>query len=200
MNEKALYFTLKQSYYLFRLFQSTFESLLIGETFTIQKKNLTFKIESFFPAILCNLKLNNGDITDILRSIQYRPVTNLIFFRIVNFINTITSIPVLKIKKNIFLFNNQVIYSELTNFNELFTIYEYLISSVLPKFDNENRSKKTLENEKNTGYFITQSEFISQKVYIYDQHKEMIECFFIIVYAIQDCFMIMLLSDGKAAH
>lgn len=197
MNEKALYSTLKQSYYMFRLFQSTFESHLTGETFTNQVEKLNFKIETLFPTILSSLKLNNGDITDILQSIQYRPVTNLIFFRVVNFINTITSIPVLKIKKNILLFNYQIIYSELTNSHELFTLYEYLISSVLPKFDNENRSR---ESDKNTGYFINESEFISPKVYIYNQDKEIIECFLIVVYAIQDCFLIMFLSDGKATH
>lgn len=183
---------------MFRLFQSTFESLLIGETFTIQVKNLIFKIETFFPAILSNLKLNNGDITDILQSIQYRPVTNIIYFRIVNFINTITSIPVLKVKKNIFLFNYQIIYSELTNSHELFALYEYMNISVFPKFDKENRSQESLENDKSTGFFITESEFISPKIYIYNQHKEIIECFFIIVYSIQDCLLMMLLSDGKA--
>lgn len=185
---------------MFRLFQSTFESLLIGETFTIQVKNLIFKIESFFPAILSNLKLNNADITDILQSIQYRPVTNLIFFRIVNFINTITSIPVLKVEKSIFLFDYQIIYSELTNSHELYALYEYLISSVFPKYEKKNLSQETLENDNSTGFFITESELISPKIYIYNQHKEIIECFFIIIYSIQDCLLVMLLSDGKAVQ
>lgn len=184
--------TLRQSYCMFRLFQSNFESLLIGDTFTIQVNNLILKTESFFPTILSNLKLNNGDISDILQSIQYRPVTNLIFFRIINFINTITSIPVLKIKKNIFLYKYQIIFSELTNSHELFALFEYLISSVLPKSD-----KETLELGKNTAYFIAESVFNSTNIYLYNKQKEILECFSIVVYTINDCFLIMLLSDGK---
>lgn len=197
VHEKAMHSTLRQSYCMFRLFQSNFESLLIGDTFTIQVNNLILKTESFFPTILSNLKLNNGDITDILQSIQYRPVTNLIFFRIINFINTITSIPVLKIKKNIFLYKYQIIFSELTNSHELFALYEYLISNVLSKSDKENHSQETVDLDKSTDYFIAESVFNSPKIYLYNKQKEFLECFSIVVYTIHDCFLIMLLSDGK---
>lgn len=188
--------TLKQSYCMFRLFQSTFESLLIADTKTIQVDNLISKIQSGFPTIINNLDLNNRDITDILQSIQFQPVTNLIFFRIVNFINTITSIPVLKIKKNIFLHNCQIIYSDLAVSHELFALYEYLVSSVLQKFDKQNCDQKTRELD--TGYIIAASEFISPKIYIYNLKKEIIECFSIVVYSIQDCSLVMLLSEGMA--
>ncbi|CAO1339101.1 unnamed protein product [Diamesa serratosioi] len=195
VNENAMQSTLNQSYCIFRLFQSTFESHLIGATSAIQVKNLISKIESIFPNILSNLSLNNGDITDILQSIQYQPVTNIVFFRIVNFFNTITSIPVLKVKKIIFLYNCQIIYSELDNSNELFALYEYLVSSVLIKFDKQNQ-----EHDKCTGYFISGSELNSPKIYIYNQVLEIVECFSIVVYCIHDCSLVMLLSEDQETN
>lgn len=123
--------TLKQSYYMFRLFNGTFTDNLIGDNDEQQIAFLITKLNKFYSKVsiyfqhfsifnikmyflndfqyVPTLKTRNCDILDICRSIQYLPLNKFQFLRVHNFIQMIESTFV-SIKYCIFLFNEQLVW------------------------------------------------------------------------------------------
>lgn len=141
--------------------------------------------------------MNNADIIDSIECLQYKPVTHLIFFRIANFLNVITSMKNLKVKKAIFLYNQEVVYSSI-NPSDLYVVYEFLIDSLFPKF--QRRSNQTvLENDRTAGCFVTEfeDETIQKAATVFlqgDGSRDELTAYRLVVYTVLDVTLVMLLS------
>lgn len=142
------------------------------------------------------MNLHNADIIDTIECLQYKPVTHLIFFRVVNFINMVTSIKNLRIKKCIFLYNQEVIYSAISPM-DLFILNEYFNASLFPKFL-QRRSSQSFDTDLSAGCFVTELETdtiqSAPKVFLYQRHE--VEVYRMVIYTILDVSLVMLV-EGK---
>lgn len=183
----------------FRLFNGTFQSNMVGDDSDHQLKVLQDKLSNFYTKYLLTINLNNADIVDAIECIQYKPVTHLIFFRIVNFLNMLMSMKNLAIKKCIFLFNQEVVYSSI-NPMDLFIINEYLKESLFPKFL-QRRNSQTVDTDRSVGCFVTEFETDSianaPKVFLQTNDRGELKTFRLLVYTVQDISLVMLVDGEK---
>jgi Intu longin-like domain 2/Intu longin-like domain 3 len=189
---------LQRAYQNFRLFCNTFEHhLTIGDTDTDDEKieNLRSKLEHFYTKYLLRMNLQNADLHDAIQCLQYKAVTHTTFFRIVNFINMLTSIKSLKIRKCIFLYYQEVVYSSI-NPMDLFIINEYMTEYLFPKYF-QLRNNQSYDIDQNVGGFVTENESESlanaPKIHLYGEGK--FEIFRLVIYKIMDVSLVMLVDD-----
>jgi hypothetical protein len=189
---------LQRCYLNFRLFCNTFEHNMIGTDQEAKIDHLRMKLDNFFMKYLVTLNLKNCDILDLIQCIQYKAVSHLTFFKIVNLINMLISIKNLKIKKCIFLYNQEVVYSSISP-DDLFIINEYMMESLFPKYF-RLRSNQGLDSDRSVGGFVTESETDTPqnapKVYLYADGKGRFECetFRMVIYNIMDISLVMLVE------
>lgn len=149
------------------------------------------------------ISLQNADILDAIQSLQYKAVPHTTFFRIVNFINMLTSIKNLRIKKCIFLFNQEVVYSSI-NPMDLFIINEYMTEYLFPKFF-QLRNNQSYDIDQNVGCFVTENDreslTNSPKIYLYGDGSRGGECetYRMAIYNIMDVSLVMLVEDVEEA-
>lgn len=146
---------IKRSYSHFRLFQNTFESNMTGGSEEEKIESLRSVLNTFYTKFLLSLNVHNADIIDSIECIMYKPVTHLIFFRIANLLNFVTSMKNLKIKKAILLYAQDVVYSSI-NPNDLFVVNEFLSSLFLKFF--QRRNNQSFDNDRTAGCFVTEYE------------------------------------------
>lgn len=164
---------------------------------------LRTKLDNFFMKYLLIINLANADILDAIQCLQYKAVPHTTFFRIVNFINMLTSIKNLRIKKCIFLFNQEVIYSSI-NPVDLFVINEYMAECLFPKYF-QLRNNQSYNIDQNVGGFVTENEneslLNSQRIYLYDDgnRREKCETYRMVIYNIMDVSLVMLVEDVEDA-
>jgi hypothetical protein len=146
--------------------------------------------------------LCNADILDAIQSLQYKAVAHLTFFRIINFINMLISIKNLRIKKCIFLFNQEVVYSSV-NPLELFMINEYMTESLFPKYF-QLRNNQTYDIDRSVGGFVTEHENetlqnTAPRIYLYGDTNRNGECeaFRLAIYNIMDVSLVMLVEGNS---
>lgn len=168
---------------------------MVGDESEQKLESLRSKLDSFYTKYLLTLNLHNADIVDSIECLQYKPVTHLIFFRIVNFVNMVTSIKNLKIKKCVFLYNQEVVYSSV-NPMELYIVTEYLNDSLFPKFL-QRRNNQALDLDRTSGgCFVTELETdtfqSAPKIFLYEQGK--LEAYRLIIYTILDVSLVMLIE------
>ncbi|KAL7017778.1 hypothetical protein ACKWTF_010524 [Chironomus riparius] len=194
---------LQRCYLNFRLFCNTFEHNMIGTDEESQVDHLRMRLDNFFMKYLVTLNLKNCDIFDLIQSIQYKAVSHLTFFKIVNLINMLISIKNLKIKKCIFLYNQEVVYSSISP-DDLFIINEYMMESLFPKYF-RLKSNQGLDSDRSVGGFVTENETETPqnapKVYLYGDGKGRFECetFRMVLYNIMDVSLVMLVEDDDDA-
>ena len=188
---------IQRAYLNFRLFCNTFESHFIGDSTDDKIANLRTKLENFYTKYLLTMNLQNADLLDAIQCLQYKPVPHTSFFRIVNFINMLTSIKTLKIKKCIFLFNQEIVYSSI-NPLDLFSINEYLTEYLFPKYFHL-RNNQSYDIDQKVGGFITENENESlenaPKIYLYCDGE--FETYRLTVYNIMDVSLVMLVEDSE---
>lgn len=158
---------------------------------------LRAKLNNFYMKYLLSWNLHNADISDAIECLQYKPVTHLIFFRIVNLMNMVTSIKNLKIKKCIFLHNQEVVYSCVDPDN-LYIISEYLNDSLFPKFL-QRRNNQNFDIDRSSGCFVTEQEAdaiqLAPKIYLHQHGTDgELEVFRLIIYSILDVSIVMLVE------
>ena len=189
----------QRSYLHFRLFSGTFQSNMVGEENDEKLKNLQERLNNFYTKYLLTMNLNNADIVDSIECIQYKPVTHLIFFRIVNFLNMLMSMKNLMIKKCAFLYNQEVVYSSI-NPMDLFVINEYINESLFPKFLQRRNSQSIDADRSGAGCFVTELETdtisSAPKVYLQKDFRGELKAYRLLVYTILDISLIMFV-DGK---
>lgn len=142
------------------------------------------------------MNLQNADVLDAIQCLQYKAVPHTTFFRIVNFINMLTSMKTLGIKKCIFLFNQEVVYSSI-NPLDLFIINEYMTDYLFPKFV-QLRNNQSYDIDQNVGGFVTENDNESlanaPKIFLYGEGKDS-ESFRMAIYNIMDVSLVMLVED-----
>lgn len=194
---------LHRSYLNFRLFCNTFEHNLKGEeTHDIKVENLRSKLNNFYTKYLLSINLKNADILDAIQCLQYKPVAHVTFFRIVNFINMLTSIKNLKIRKCVFLYNQEIVYSSI-NPMDLFIINEYMTESLFPKYfqHRTNQGGYDIDTDRSVGKFVTEHDDESlqnaPKIFLFnDGGTARDETFRMAIYNIMDVTLLMLVA-GK---
>jgi hypothetical protein len=191
---------LQRSYLNFRLFCNTFEHNLQDEGKEAKIEHLKTKLNNFYTKYLLTINLQNADILDAIQSLQYKAVAHTTFFKIVNFINLLISMKSLKIKKCIFLYNQEIVYSSI-NPLDLFVINEYMTESLFPKFF-QLRNNQAFEVDQSVGKFVTENESEclqnAPKVYLYGEgaSKGEWETYRMAIYSIMNVSLVMLV-DGK---
>lgn len=191
---------IQRAYRHFRLFCNSFESNMTGESIDDKLQSIREKLDNFYTKYLLTMNLQTADICDSIECVQYKPITHLIFFRIANFVNMMTSIKTLHIKKCMFLFNNQeVVYSSL-NPSDLYVLNEFLNESLFPKFL-QRRSNQTFDTDRSAGCFIMEHENDtiqnSPKIYLRrDGTKNEFDVYRLIIYSVLDVSLAMLI-EGK---
>lgn len=182
----------------FRLFSGTFQSNMVGDEAEEKLQTLQSRLNNFFTKYLTTINLNNADIVDSIECIQYKPVTHLIFFRIVNFLNMLMSMKNLMIKKCVFLYNQEVVYSSI-NPMDLFIINEYLNESLFPKFL-QQRNSQSVDTDQSVGCFVTELEADSTsfapRVFLHKDARGELAAYRMLVYTILDVSLVMFV-DGK---
>lgn len=190
----------QRAYLNFRLFCNTFESHLGEQINDAKIDNLRTKLENFYTKYLLTMNLHNSDLLDAIQCLQYKAVPHTTFFRIVNFINMLTSMKNLRIKKCIFLFNQEVVYSSI-NPLDLFIINEYMTEYLFPKFF-QLRNNQSYDIDKNVGGFITENENESltnaPKIFLYGDSKDC-ESYRMAIYNIMDVSLVMFVEDTEDA-
>lgn len=145
------------------------------------------------------MNLQNADLLDAIQCLQYKAVPHTTFFRIVNFINMLTSMNTLRIKKCIFLFNQEVVYSSI-NPLDLFIINEYMTEYLFPRYF-QLRNNQSYDIDQNVGGFVTENENESllnaPKIYLYGDGKH--ETYRMAIYNIMDVSFVMLVEDIEDA-
>lgn len=188
----------QRSYMHFRFFSGTFQSNLVGDENEDKQQTLRDKLTNFYMKYLLTINLNNADIVDAIECIQYKPVTHLIFFRIVNFLNMLMSMKNLWIKKCVFLFNQEVVYSSI-NPMDLFVLNEYLNESLFPKFL-QRRNSPNVDSDRSVGCFVTELEIdaISNAptVYLQRDARGELKAYRLLIYTILDISLVMFV-DGE---
>jgi Intu longin-like domain 2 len=169
-----------------------------GETLDDKISSLKDKLAIFYTKYLLTINIQNTDILDAIQCLQYKAVTHLVFFRIVNFINMLTSIKMLKIKKCIFMFNQEIIYSSV-NPMDSFLINEYLSVILFPKFF-QLQSQQNYDLDKNGSFVKEQDDKTLEnapRVYLYneDKHGEC-ETYRMVVYNIVDVSLVMFVEGN----
>ena len=193
---------IQRAYRHFRLFNNSIESNMIGECLDERLRSIRAKLDNFYTKFLLTMNVQTADIVDSIECVQYKPITHLIFFRIVNFMNTFTSIKTLHIKKCIFYFNNQeVVYSSL-NPSDLYVLNEFLSETLFPKFL-QRRNSQTFEGDRSAGCFVMEheSETLDNAPRIHlrrDGTKNEFDVFRLIIYSILDVSLVMLI-DGESS-
>jgi hypothetical protein len=192
---------LQRSYLNFRLFNNTFEHNLVGDSKEAKIEHLKSKINNFYMKYLLTINLQNADILDAIQCLQYKAVTHTTFFRIVNFLNMLISIKNLRIKKCIFLYNQEIVYSSI-NPLDLFVINEYMTESLFPKFFQLQTNPQAFEIDRSVGKFVTESETESLqnalKIYLYGEgsSKGEWETYRMAIYNIMNVSLVMLVEDS----
>jgi Intu longin-like domain 2 len=190
---------IQRSYRHFRLFCNTFVSNMEGCEVDEKIASLRLKFENFYTKYLVTINLQNVDIVDAIECIQYKPVTHLIFFRIVNFLNIFTAIKTLRIKKCVFLYGQEVVYSSVSPM-DLYIIMENLNDSLFPKFHQRRNNNQNFDSDKSTGYFVNELETDSilnaPKVFLQDSSRCEIKSHRMIVYNIAEVSLVMFI-DGE---
>lgn len=190
---------IQRAYQHFRLFYSTFETNMTGDSLEEKLQSLRSRLDNFYTKYLLTLNLHNADIIDAIECLQYKPVTHLAFFRIVNFINMVTSIKNLKIKKCVFLYNQEVVYSSV-NPVDLYTINEYLTDSLFPKFL-QRRNNQNFDIDRSSGCFVTElgdeTVLAAPRIFLQkDGSRGELEVYRLVIYTILDVSLVMLI-EGK---
>lgn len=193
---------LQRSYLTFRLFCNTFQQNFIGNSIDSKVDNLKDKLNSFYTKYLLTINLQNADILDAIQCLQYKAVTHTTFFRIVNFINMLTSIKNLKIKKCIFLFNQEIVYSSI-NPMDLFIVNEYMTETLFPKHF-QLRNNQSYDIDRSVGGFVMEHENESlqlnaPKIHLYGDGSRQgeWETLRMATYNIMDVSLVMLV-EGKS--
>lgn len=190
---------IKRAYLHFRLFCNTFESNLIGDDVDEKIQSLRMKLDNFYTKYLLTLNVQYADIVDSIECLQYKPVTHLVFFRIVNFINMVTSMKNLKIKKCIFLYNQEVVYSSVDPM-DLYILMEYLNDSMFPKFL-QRRNNQTFDIDRSSGCFVTELDAESApRIHLRDGNQTDKEVYRLIIYTILDVSLVMLVEGELTLH
>lgn len=170
-----------------------------GEEIEDKLHNLRAKLNNFYMKYLLTWNLHNADISDAIECLQYKPVTHLIFFRIVNFVNMVTSIKNLKIKKCIFLYNQEVVYS-CVDPNNLYIISEHLNDSLFPKFL-QRRNNQNFDIDRSSGCFVTEQEAdtiqLAPLIYLHQPGNDSeLEAYRLVIYNILDVSLVMLVGGN----
>lgn len=204
MHETVFQKVIQRAYLNFRLFCNTFECHLVGDSLDAKTENLRAKLDNFYMKYLLIISLHNADILDAIQCLQYKAVPHATFFRIVNFINMLTSIKNLRIKKCIFLFNQEVVYSSI-NPMDLFIINEYMTEYLFPKFF-QLRNNQSYDIDQNAGCFVTdenerESLANAPKIYLYGNGRRggEFETYRMAIYNIMDVSLVMLVEDVEDA-
>lgn len=196
MHETVFKKIVQRAYLNFRLFCNTFNTHLVGDSLDVKIDNLRTKLENFYTKYLLTMNLQNADLLDGIQCLQYKAVPQNCFFRIVNFINMLASMNTLRIKKCIFLFNQEVVYSSV-NPLDLFIINEFMTDYLFPKYF-QLRNNQSYEIDQNMGGFITENENESlanaPKIYLYGDSKDC-ETYKMAIYNIMDVSLVMLCED-----
>lgn len=197
---------LKQAYQMFRLFKGSLRSNLIGNNKNEEINHLVKTLDSFYSKYLLTLRLNNCDVLDQFKSINYLPLEQHLFLRIQNFINMIES-TFDTVKHCIFLYNEQIVWSGI-NCKDLTSLYEYLTATIFPKYTQHDSQGGSLPQNyaftaSHHGVFITGPESFNcdieiPKIYIYDgpNKKEEFGMYYLIIYRSVNATICMLV-DGK---
>lgn len=194
---------IQRCYLNFRLFYDTFEQNMIGDSQEVQIESLKMKLNNFFMKYLVMLNLKTCDILDVIQCVQYKPVTHGTFFRIVNFLNMLVSMKNLRIKKCIFLYNQEIVYSSIDP-TDLYIINEYMMESLFPKYF-RLRNNQGLDIDRSVGGFVTENETDmpqnSPKVFLYGDRSRKFECetYRMAIYNIIDVSLVMLIEDVDEA-
>lgn len=149
------------------------------------------------------ISLQSADILDAIECLQYKAVPHTTFFRIVNFINMLTSIKSLRIKKCIFLFNQEVVYSSI-NPMDLLIINEHM-THLFPKYFQLRNNQNYDIDQINVGGFVIENEQESlanaPKIYLYGDgsRKGDFETYRLAIYNIMDVSLVMLVEDVEEA-
>lgn len=188
---------IQRSYSHFRLFFNTFLHNMTGRELEDRLTSLREKLETFYTKYLLTLNLHNADIIDSIECLQFKPVTHLIFFRIVNFLNMLTSIKTLSIKKCIFLFNQEVVYSSISPM-DLYVMSEFLNDSLFPKFIQRRNSQSFDNDQAGCFMFEHESETIdaAPHVYLRDYERGEVRSYRIVIFNVLNVCLVMFV-DGK---
>lgn len=170
---------------------------MVGEKVEEKVQSLRSKLESFYTKYLLTVNLHNADIIDAIECLQYKPVTHLTFFRIANFLNVVTSMKNLKIKKCIFLYNQEVVFSSVHPM-DLYVVNEYLNDSLFPKFL-QHRNNLSFDNDRSAGYFATEleDESIQNAPKMFLQHDEArgeLKPYRLVIYTVLDVSLVMFIE------
>lgn len=173
---------------------------MIGEEQDDKLQSIRDKLENFYTKYLLTMNLHNADIIDSIDCLQFKPVTHLIFFRIVNFLNMVTSIKNLGIKKCIFLYNQEVVYSSI-NPMDLYVVNEYLNDALFPKFS-QRRNNQSFDNDRSAGCFVFEHDYetIEDAPTVYlrqDKNQAEITAYRLVVYTVLDVSLVMFV-DGES--
>jgi Intu longin-like domain 2 len=197
---------IQRAYRHFRLFSNSFESNILGETDDEKLQTIRGKLDSFYSKYLLTMNLQSADIVDSIECLQYKPITHLIFFRIVSFMNMVTSIKGLHIKKCIFLYNNQeVVYSSL-NPSDLYVLNEFLNESLFPKYlQRRNNQNQTFDTDRNEGCFVMEHENekiqSAPKIYLKREGtRNEFDVYRLIIYSVLDVSLAMLIEGKKTEN
>lgn len=171
---------------------------MTGDNLMERINSLRKKLDNFFTRYLVMMNLHHADIVDAIQCIQYKPITHLIFFRIVNFMNLISSIKTLCIRKCIFIYNiHEIIYSSLDPL-DLCVVSEYLNEILIPKFL-QRRNSQSIDTDKSAGNFISEHEGEnlqdSPRIFLKGNNGQL-ESFRLVVYNVLDVTFVMLV-DGE---
>lgn len=172
---------------------------MVGESIDEKVLSLRAKFNNFYTKYLLTMNFHSADIVDSIECIQYKPVTHLIFFRIVNFLNMLMSMKNLKIKECIFLYNQEVVYSSV-NPMDLYIINEHLNDSLFPKFL-QRRNSQSIDVDQSAGCFVTEHETdtiqSAPKIHLYkDGARGKSKVHRLVVYTILDVSLVMFVQ-GK---
>lgn len=190
---------LKQSYYSYRMFNDTFYSnSVIGDMCDERHENLKASIENHMMRNLPRLNLHSADFLDVIQCLQYQPVTHLLFFRIVNFVNMLTSSHI-RVKHCVFLHNQEIIYSTLKPM-DLIVLNDH-ISMQITRFLQHKRNAQNFDDDQVLGCFILENRMEplikASKVYIYENGVPQV--YRIAIFHILDCSLVMLVEDSPLA-
>jgi len=170
---------------------------LIGEKTEEKLAHLKEKLNNFYMKYLVTLNLQNADLIDAIECIQMKPVTHLIFFRTVNFLNMVTAIKNLRIKKCIFLYKKEIVYSSV-NPIDLYAINEYLNDSLFPKHL-QRRNTQNFEADVAGGCYITEVDDAlfeeAPRVYLQQSRfRAELRAYRMVVFTISDVTLLMLIE------
>ncbi|XP_065160589.1 LOW QUALITY PROTEIN: vacuolar fusion protein CCZ1 homolog [Atheta coriaria] len=117
---------LKQAYYMYRLFNGTFErTLASSDVYTLKTK-----LEQFFTAYLTTIRLQHCDLLNVFNGMQFLPLNRQTFLNVQCFINSLEcKHPI--IKHSAFMYNEHLVWSGIEP-ADMQVVYQYLITTLLP--------------------------------------------------------------------